>query len=94
MTLLEAIFSWIPKPSKDQERDEPRFICSPALRRKDPMNQDEAGRLQKAWKTKFGDTICPHARIVEHLTTPDGQHTESVVCKECGRIVPSPHPAS
>lgn len=58
------------------------------------MNQDEAGRLQKAWKTNYGAKTCSHARIVEHLTTPDGQHTEQVVCRECGTIVLPPLPAS
>ena len=31
------------------------------------MNLDEAGRLQKAWKTKHGDKPCHHTRVIDPL---------------------------
>jgi hypothetical protein len=43
------------------------------------MNLDEAGRLQKAWKTKHGDKPCHHTRVIDSLIAQDGKSTEKVV---------------
>ncbi len=53
------------------------------------MNLDEAGRLQDAWKTKHGDKLCHHTRIVDSLIAQDGQNTGNLVCRECGAIFPT-----
>ncbi len=55
------------------------------------MNFDEAGRLQEAWKTKHEDECCRHTRVVDHLTTHNGEKTGKLVCRECGTIYPNPH---
>ena len=54
------------------------------------MNLDEAGRLQKAWKTKHGDKPCHHTRVIDSLIAQDGKSTEKVGCEECGAIFPDP----
>jgi hypothetical protein len=53
------------------------------------MNLDEAGRLQKAWKTKHGDKPCHHTRVIDSLIE-GGKYTEKVGCEECGAIFPDP----
>jgi len=54
------------------------------------MDFDEAGRLQEAWKTKYGDKPCHHTRIIDSLFEHDGQSTGKVGCQECGAIFPAP----
>ena len=54
------------------------------------MNLDEAGRLQAAWKTKYGDKPCHHTRVIDSLFEQDGASTEKVGCQECGAIFPDP----
>jgi len=55
------------------------------------MNLDEAGRLQKAWKVTHGDKPCHHTRVIDSLSTQDGQNTGKVICQECGSIFSDPH---
>ena len=54
------------------------------------MTLDEAGRLQEKWKATHGDQPCFHNRVVDSLTTSDGQKTEQFVCRECGTIYSGP----
>jgi hypothetical protein len=58
------------------------------------MTTDEAGRLQAEWKTKHGDKLCHHSRVIDTLTAPDKEVTGKVVCQECGAIVPDPRQSS
>ncbi len=48
------------------------------------MNLDEAGRRQEAWKTKHGNKICKHERMVDSLISSKGKNTGYLVCLECG----------
>ena len=54
------------------------------------MTSDEAGRLQKLWKAKYGDKLCPHHRLVDYLTSEKGGNAGRCVCRECGAIFPDP----
>jgi hypothetical protein len=54
------------------------------------MTLDEAGRLQEAWETHHGDKLCHHVRVIDSLTTQDGETSGKLVCRECGAILPAP----
>ncbi|MDH5428435.1 MAG: hypothetical protein OEZ57_02595 [Nitrospirota bacterium] len=54
------------------------------------MNRDQAGRLQEVWKTKHGDKLCQHTRVIDSLFERNGQTTGNVGCHECGAIFPDP----
>ena len=48
------------------------------------MTLDEAGRLQEAWKAKYGEKVCKHERMVDYLISKKGKNTGYLVCEECG----------
>lgn len=52
------------------------------------MTLDEAGRLHVAWKTKNGNMVCHHARIVDYLVSKTGGRKGKLVCRECGAVIP------
>ena len=52
------------------------------------MTLDEACRLHVAWKTKNGNMVCHHARIVDYLVSKTGRRKGKLVCRECGAVIP------
>ena len=52
------------------------------------MTLDEAGRLQKAWKSRNGHKICHHTRMVDYVVSKTGRRKETLVCRECGAVLP------
>ena len=52
------------------------------------MTLDEAGRLQKAWKSRNGHRICQHTRMVDYVVSKTGRRKGPLVCRECGALLP------
>lgn len=55
------------------------------------MTAEKAGLLRNTWNARNGGKTCSHSRMIEGLEPKNQRNRHSVVCRECGAIIPDPY---